>query len=83
MITIIGTIASILWGISMLPEVIRTVKNKKCFLGYGLLAITITASILSMLYTAYIHSMPLFFNYLANFIFLVIMLTYKIKYHEK
>jgi uncharacterized protein with PQ loop repeat len=83
MIVVIGTIASILWGLSMLPELIRTIKNKKCFLGYGLLSVTITASVLSMIYTSYIHSIPLFFNYLANFVFLVIMLIYKIKYHEK
>ena len=78
MITIIGIIASFLWGISLVPELIRTIKNNKCFIGYGMLAVTISASICSVIYTYNIHAIPLLVNYSANLIISIILLFYKV-----
>lgn len=83
MINIIGSIASFLWGISLIPELIRTIRNKKCFLGYGLLITTIFAAIGSIMYTYSIVAIPLLINYIVNFLTLITLLIYKIKNGKK
>jgi len=78
MITIIGIIASFLWGISLVPELIRTIKNKKCFIGYGMLCVYITASVFSVVYTYNIQAIPLLINYSANLVVSLILMFYKV-----
>ncbi len=79
MVTIIGGIASFLWAISLIPELLRTIKNKKCYVSYGMLFVILTASICSIIYTFSIGAVPLLINYSANFLIAVILLIYKIK----
>jgi uncharacterized protein with PQ loop repeat len=77
-ITIIGAVASFLWGISLVPELVRTIKTYKCHIGYGMLFVTITASICSVIYTYNIHAIPLLINYSANLTLSLILLIYKL-----
>lgn len=80
MIKIIGTIAMILLALCSLPELVRTIKAKKCFLGFNLLWMWWIGCGLMAIYVIMIPDWLLFVNYLLNFIIIGIMLIYKLKY---
>jgi len=77
---IIGTIASILWAVCLVPELLKTISEKNCKVAWGTLVIWTVASVLSIIYTWSINSVPLFFNYSLNLIFQIILIIYKVKY---
>jgi uncharacterized protein with PQ loop repeat len=75
----IGWIASILLAICGFPELIRTLKDKKCYLGYGFLTCWYVGEIMAFIYIFPKLDLPLLFNYSINIVILSIMWYYKLK----
>ena len=76
---IIGLIGGILLAFCGLPELIRTLKDGYCHVGWGFLSIWISGEILTLIYGFQIHQFPLILNCGMNIIIISIMLFYKIK----
>lgn len=77
---IIGLIGSLLLSFCALPELLRTVKEKKCYLGWGFLSMWFSGEIFCFFYVLSLMDFPLILNYSLNIVAISIMLFYKIKY---
>ena len=75
----IGYLGSLLLTICGIPEVIRTVKDDKCHLGWSMLLLWTLGEIFMIIYAFYLWNGPLIMNYGFNFFVVGIMLFYKIK----
>jgi uncharacterized protein with PQ loop repeat len=75
----IGFIGSILLGVCGIPEVVRTVKDNKCHLGWNFLLLWFGGELFMLMYVIPMKDLPLLFNYIFNFALVGIMLFYKIK----
>jgi uncharacterized protein with PQ loop repeat len=76
---IIAYIGGILLTICGIPEVIRTIKDKRCHLGYPFLLLWFFGEIFMLIYSIDLSSNPLIMNYLFNTLIVGIMLYFKIK----
>ena len=76
---LIAYIGGILLTICGIPEVIRTIKDKRCHLGWPFLLLWFFGEIFMLIYSLDLKSNPLIMNYLFNTIIVGIMLYYKIK----
>ena len=63
-----------------IPEVIRTVRDNRCYLGWSFLLLWFFGEIFMLIYSIDIKSNPLIMNYLFNLLIVGIMLFYKMKY---
>lgn len=77
---IIGLIGSLLLSFCALPELIRTVREKKSHMGWGFLGMWFSGEILCFFYGMDLMEIPLIINYSFNIFALSIMFYYKIKY---
>jgi uncharacterized protein with PQ loop repeat len=75
----IGVIGSALLGLCGLPEVIFSIKNKKCNLTWGLLICWGVGELFLLIYIVPSMDIPLILNYLTNFVFVGIMVFYKFR----
>lgn len=80
MIQSFGFIGSILLAICAFPEVVRTIKDKKCHLGWNFLLLWFFGEAFLFVYVVSLLDFALIFNYGFNLILLTIMLLYKIKF---
>jgi uncharacterized protein with PQ loop repeat len=76
---LIAYIGGILLTICGIPEVIRTIKDKQCHLGWPFLLLWFFGEVFMLIYSVDLKSYPLIMNYLFNTIIVGIMLYYKIK----
>ena len=76
---LIGYIGGLLLTICGIPEVIRTVKDNKCHLGWSMLVLWTLGEFFMVAYAFYLGNGPLIMNYVFNFFVVGIMLYYKIK----
>lgn len=76
---LIAYIGGVLLTICGIPEVIRTIKDKRCHLGWAFLLLWFFGEILMLIYAIDLKSNPLIMNYLFNTIIVGIMLYYKMK----
>ena len=76
---LIAYIGGILLTICGIPEVIRTIKDKRCHLGWPFLLLWFFGEIFMLIYSLDLKSNPLIMNYLFNTVIVGIMLCYKIK----
>lgn len=79
MIDILGYIGGILLGLCALPEVYRTIKDKKCHVGNGFLWMWYVGEICLLIYVLPKKDLPLIGNYLFNIILISIMIYYKVR----
>lgn len=77
---IIGYIGGVFLTVSGVPEVIRTVRDKKAHIGWNMLVLWFIGEIFMVIYSIDAKIMPLIINYVFNFFVVVIMLAYKIRY---
>lgn len=77
----IGLIGSLLLSVAGIPEVVRTIKDNKCHLGWNFLSIWFGGEIFMLIYVIPMGDIPLLLNYVFNFFVVTIMLGYKIKNH--
>ena len=75
----IGYIGGLLLAICGLPETIRTIKDKRCHLGWPFLFMWFFGELLMGIYTLELWNGPLLFNYGFNILLVGIMVFYKIK----
>ena len=75
----IGYLGGLLLAICGIPEVIRTIKDGRCHLGWPFLLLWFWGEILMEIYSIELWDYPLMFNYSANIVLVGIMLYYKIK----
>jgi uncharacterized protein with PQ loop repeat len=76
---LIAYVGGILLTICGIPEVIRTIKDKRCHLGWAFLLLWFFGEVFMLVYSLDLKSNPLIMNYLFNTIIVGIMLYYKIK----
>lgn len=79
----IGYIGSIFLTINAIPEVIRTIKDGRCHIGWPMLLLWFLGEIFMTIYAIMLWNIPLMMNYIFNFVVVVIMLGYKVRtmYH--
>ena len=75
----IGLVGSLLLALSGIPEMIRTIRDKQCHLGWGLLLMWFFGEVLCVVYGLQLREIPLLINYLFNVVIISVMLFYKIK----
>lgn len=75
---IIGFFGSVLLAICSIPEMIRTIQDGRCHLGWGFLGMWYGGELLSLYYGIELKEIPLILNYTINVIALSIMTYYKI-----
>jgi len=75
----IGYLGSLLLTVCGIPEVIRTIKDGKCHLGWSMIVLWTLGEVFMIAYAFYLWNGPLIMNYTFNFFVVGIMLFYKIK----
>lgn len=75
---IIGLTGSLLLTFCGVPELFRTVKDKKCHLGWGFLMMWFFGEVLCLFYGFDLNEIPLLINYTFNLLIVSIMCYYKI-----
>lgn len=74
-----GLVGSILLGICSVPELIRTVQDGTCHVGWGMLLIWLLGELLTFIHVFKKHKdMYLLMNYSLNIIIVSVMVVYKI-----
>ena len=75
----IGYLGGLLLAICGIPEVIRTIKDKRCHLGWPFLFLWFFGEVLMEIYAIGLWDYPLILNYTFNLIITGILLYYKLK----
>ena len=76
---VIGYIGSIFLTINAVPELVRTIQDKRCHIGWPMLLLWFVGEIFMTTYAVMLWNIPLMMNYIFNFIVVVIMLLYKMR----
>jgi uncharacterized protein with PQ loop repeat len=79
----IGYLGGLLLAICSIPEVIRTLKDKRCHLGWPFLSLWFFGEVFMIIYALNLWDFPLIFNYAFNIVLVSIMLFFKIKNLKK
>lgn len=74
---LIGYIGSIFLTINAVPELIRTIKDKRCHIGWPMLVLWFIGEVFMTIYAISLRNIPLIMNYVFNFIIVIVMLGYK------
>jgi len=76
---ILGLIGSILLTFCGLPELIRTIQDKRCHLGWGFVLMWFFGELFCFIYVLELKEIPLIMNYTFNLFISGTMLFFKIK----
>lgn len=74
----LGLVGNLLLTFCGVPELIRTIKDKKCHLGWGFLLMWFLGEIFCLFYGFGLKETPLIINYVFNFSLVFIMLYFKV-----
>ena len=74
-----GLIGSLLLTFCGVPELFRTIKDKKCHLGWGFISMWFLGEIFCVYYSFGLGEIPLIINYTFNLFLAAVMTTFKIK----
>lgn len=75
----LGLIGSLLLTFCGVPELYRTVKDKRCHLGWGFLLMWFFGEIFCVYYSFGLGEIPLIINYTFNLLLATVMISFKIK----
>jgi len=75
----VGLIGSLLLTFCAVPELIRTLKEKKCHLSWGFLLMWQFGEIFCFFYGFQLNEIPLIINYTFNLFVVTFLTYYKIK----
>lgn len=75
----IGLIGSLFLTFCAIPELIRTVKQGFCHIGWGFLLMWLVGEIFCFFYGIQLNEIPLMINYTFNLIVVSVMAYYKFK----
>lgn len=76
----IGYIGSFFLTINAVPELIRTFKDKRCHIGWPMLLLWFLGEVFMTTYAIVLRNGPLLMNYLFNFIIVIAMIMFKMRY---
>jgi uncharacterized protein with PQ loop repeat len=79
----IGYIGGLFLTICAIPEVVRTIQDKRCHIGWYMLVLWFLGECFMIIYAFSLKSPPLILNYVFNFFVVTIMLIYKINHYNK
>ena len=75
----IGMIGSLFLTFCAIPELVRTIKDKKCHIGWGFLLMWLFGEIFCFFYGLELREIPLIINYSFNLIVVSTMTYFKLK----
>ena len=75
----LGLIGSLLLTFCAVPELIRTLKNQRCDIGWGFLLMWFFGELFCLFYGYDLNEMPLMINYTFNFVIVSVMIYYKVQ----
>ncbi|HOV92440.1 MAG TPA: SemiSWEET transporter [Candidatus Kapabacteria bacterium] len=82
LVTIIGLIGAILTTIGFLPQMIKVIRTKQTRdISLGMYIIMIIGAVFWLTYGIILSSIPIIFANSVSFVFVLIILIMKIKYH--
>lgn len=76
----IGYIGSIFLTINAVPELFRTIKDRRCHIGWPMLMLWFFGEVFTTIYAISMANKPLMINYIFNFFVVVVMLGYKVRW---
>lgn len=76
---IFGIIGGFLLSICIIPEVVRTIKDKHCYINGLTLFSWFSGCLLMVVYTIYIKDIPLLINYILGSLCLGVISYYKLR----
>jgi len=74
-----GYIGSMFLTINAVPELVRTIRDGRCHIGWPMLVLWFLGEIFTTTYVMMLQDIPLLINYLFNFVVVTVMLLYKIR----
>jgi hypothetical protein len=74
----IAAIGSIMLALCGLPEMIRTIQDRRCHVGWLMLLLWLFGEILLFIFACNTKQYVLLINYVANITFVSVMIYYKI-----
>jgi uncharacterized protein with PQ loop repeat len=74
----IGMIGNLCLTFCAVPELIRTIKDRRCHIGWGFLSMWLIGEILCFFYGWELMELPLIINYSFNLIVASVMIIFKI-----
>jgi uncharacterized protein with PQ loop repeat len=77
--SVVGWVGSLLLACCGLPELIRTLQDKKCHVGWGMLIMWLSGELLTFVYVLPKMDLPLLANYSLNIAILLVLCYYKLK----
>lgn len=80
---LIGYIGSIFLTVNAVPELIRTIQDRRCHIGWYMLVLWFLGECFMIVYTINLKNVPLLLNYGFNFVIVVTMLFYKIRHYRR
>lgn len=73
-IDVIGYVGGTLGSIRLLPQIVKSIRTKSTDdISYGMLSLSLTSQVCTIMYTAHIHALPLLVPVTLSFGFTVIM----------
>lgn len=75
----VGLIGSLLLTFCGVPELIRTLKNQRCDVGWGFILMWFFGELMCLFYGLDLNEIPLLINYTFNLMIVGIMLYFKVK----
>lgn len=73
-IDVIGYVGGTLGSIRLLPQIVKSIRTKSTDdISYGMLSLSLTSQVCTIMYTAHIHTLPLLVPVTLSFGFTVIM----------
>lgn len=75
----IGLIGSLLLTFCGVPELFRTIKDKRCHIGWGFLLMWLFGEVFCLFYGFNLKEIPLIINYTSNLLIVSIMFYFKVK----
>lgn len=71
------TVGSVLLALCALPEVVRTIRNKRCDIGHGMLLAWLIGEVCLVVFALQTKQYVLLINYIANLLFVLVLYWYK------
>ena len=78
----IGYISGIMLALCGLPEAVRSIKNKRCDIGWGFLLLWLGGEVGLLVYELQTMAIPRLINYGLNIVFISIMIYWKLKVNK-
>ena len=75
----VGYLGSVFLAINAIPELIRTVNDRRCHIGWPMLIFWALGEICMTAYSLHLSNIPLMLNYIFNLIIVIVMLYYKFR----